>query len=530
MDPSERKANPKVISTGVSSRDHGLSTPSPGIMAVSHNAAPEVVLEDEGGDTEATPSQDRNGDGDQAPEAVAESEGGDIEAPPSQGRDNHGDEAQLPVASTVAPPPELLERIQKLEDKQRVAGEAIPVDMDERLRLEEVRRRKHRWIVSGSVMLALAILGIALGVTLGRKSQPSLTPGSAAPTPSPTSVSFASLKALVESVSFDGGATLSDPLSPQYKALKWLDGNEKLEEYSIQRRLQRYTLAVFYYSTNGENWTESGGWLTDEDECTWFSEANNTVCDGNGDYFELNFERNNLVGSLPSELALLSDSLLSLVFEDDMLTGTLATELGLLTNVEFFYFVNTGLNGTIPTELGQLKSGFAFYLVKNSLSGTIPSEIVAFPGLETLFLSNNSLTGSIPSEIGLATSLLSLSLLGTDLVGRIPTELGKLVAVENLWLASNALSGPIPSEVGLLTNLEGLYLAENSLSGIIPNEIGRLTGLVIMEIQYNLLRGPIPSSIGNLSKLEFLNMDGLGNIGLNGTIPVELGNLSSLCT
>jgi hypothetical protein len=534
MDLSERKATPKVIFTGASSRDHGLSTPSMGIMAVSHNAAPEVVLEDEGGDIEATSSQDRNGGGDQASEGVLEDEGGGIEATSFQDCDNHGDEAQLPIASTVAPPPELLERIQELEHKQRVAGEAIPVDMDERLRLEEVSRRKHRRIVAGCVMLALAILGIALGVTLGRKSPPALTPESATPTSSPTSVRFDSLKVLIESVSFDGGAALTDPLSPQYKALKWLDGNEKLEEYSIQQKLQRYTLAVFYYSTNGETWTQSDGWLTDEDECTCFSDANNTVCDESGAYLQLNIEDNSLVGSIPSELALLSDSLLWLSFNNDMLTGTLGTELGLLTNVEFFHFLNTGLSGTIPTELGRLKMKSdivaVFNLDGNSLSGTIPTEIVMFPDVQYFSLSNNYLTGSIPSEIGIASSLLLLGLEGTKLEGQIPTEVGKLVALEYLYLSSNMLSGPIPSEVGLLPSLLQLYLDENLLSGIIPNEIGRLTNLVLMEINYNGLRGPIPSSIGNLSMLQGLHMDGLGGNGLNGTIPVELGNLSRACT
>jgi Leucine-rich repeat (LRR) protein len=79
-------------------------------------------------------------------------------------------------------------------------------------------------------------------------------------------------------------------------------------------------------------------------------------------------------------------------------------------------------------------------------------------------------------------------------------------------------------------NLDGLYLERNFLSGTIPDEIGRLQELVKMYIQLNRLQGPIPSSIGNLSKLQYLNMDGLGHTGLNGTIPVELGNLSSVCT
>jgi hypothetical protein len=290
-------------------------------MAIAHEEPPERVAINEG---TAAPSLDRDGD----------------------------DATALPVASPVSPPPELLERVNELENKRRVDGEAIPIDIGERHRLEAVNRRKQRWIVGGCVILALAILGIALGVTFGRKSTPSPTSETAAPTPTPTSERFASLKELIKSVSFDGGAALSDPLSPQYKALKWLDGNEELEESSIQKTIQRYALAVFYYSTSGETWTKSYGWLTGQDECTWFSSAANPVCDESGVFLRLQLTDNNLAGSVPSELALLSDSLLALGFmNDEKVTGT----LGLLKNVESFIFQSTALSGTIPTELGRLK-------------------------------------------------------------------------------------------------------------------------------------------------------------------------------
>jgi hypothetical protein len=247
---------------------------------------------------------------DKAPEVKSEGseeEGGDIEAPPP---DRDGDDVTaLPVASQVAPPQELLERVQKLEDKQLISGEAIPVDMDEKRRLEAAKRRKQRWLVVGCVVAVFAILGIVLGMTLGRKSSASPNSGTAEPTPSPTSESFVSLKAFIESVSLDGGAALSDPLAPQYRALAWLDSNENLEDYPEWKIIQRYTLAVFYYSTSGENWTVSDSWLTDEDECTWVSDASSPVCDGNGAFLRLVLYDKNLVGQLPLELALLSNSL-----------------------------------------------------------------------------------------------------------------------------------------------------------------------------------------------------------------------------
>jgi hypothetical protein len=53
--------------------------------------------------------------------------------------------------------------------------------------------------------------------------------------------------------------------------------------------------------------------MSDDDECTWFTHETNVetrpVCDENGAYSIIRLEKNNLEGTLPLELALLSDSL-----------------------------------------------------------------------------------------------------------------------------------------------------------------------------------------------------------------------------
>ena len=480
-----------------SSYPHWLSTPSLAMMAIADEEAPDVI------------SHDREVSSNEEP----------------------GDDARhsLPVASQVPTPPELLERVHKLEERQRVAGEAVPVDMEEQLRLEGDIRRKQCWTIAGCIVLVVATLGIVLGLTLGRKSPPSPTPGTVAPSPSPTSESFSLLKALIESVSFDGGAALSDPLSPQYKALTWLESNQNLEKYPEWKTIQRYALAVLYYSTDGENWTNRDGWLTDNDECTWYSDSLDPVCAESGEFLRLVLYGNNLVGSIPPEVALLSDSLLSLRFKDEhMLNGTIPTELGLLTNLAFFYFVNTALSGTIPSELGRLTQVhlMSFFLQEALLNGSIPLEIVMLPGVEQLSLGDNNLTGVIPTEIGMATNLRGLGLFRTHLEGSIPTELGKLSQLEQLYLNSNKLNGTIPSEVGLLTNVDDIELHENFLSGYLPTEIGLLTKLTILYLSTNRgIQGPVPSELGNLSKLLLL---GLEDLALSGTIPNELANLSSV--
>jgi Leucine-rich repeat (LRR) protein len=72
----------------------------------------------------------------------------------------------------------------------------------------------------------------------------------------------------------------------------------------------------------------------------------------------------------------------------------------------------------------------------------------------------------------------------------------------------------------------GLYLDNKRLNGTLPVEIGNLTALTTLTIrQNNNLRGAIPSSIGNLVKLTNLNFY---NNDMNGAIPSEIGNLVEL--
>jgi hypothetical protein len=62
-----------------------------------------------------------------------------------------------------------------------------------------------------------------------------------------------------------------------------------------------------------------------------------------------------------------------------------------------------------------------------------------------------------------------------------------------------------------------------SLTGTIPEELGQLTSLISLSIYGNQLTGPIPSSLP--SSLTYLRLD---NNKLNGTIPESIGGLSSL--
>jgi hypothetical protein len=102
--------------------------------------------------------------------------------------------------------------------------------------------------------------------------------------------------------------------SPQAKALAWLQNDTQYNEYQNVHRLnQRYALAVFYYSTNGDSWKNNSGWLSNASECTWYTTSisdefsSDLICGTSTRLRDLFFSNEGLEGSLPTELELLSD-------------------------------------------------------------------------------------------------------------------------------------------------------------------------------------------------------------------------------
>ncbi len=121
--------------------------------------------------------------------------------------------------------------------------------------------------------------------------------------------------------------------SPQYKATVWLSRDPNYYDYTEDRLIQRWSLAVIAQSLdpsivvgNAERArqlqvSESAllpGWMTYTDECTWFSSATTgSPCDQAGMYQTLDLQDVMLGGYLPTELALLSNSLRKYIILSD---------------------------------------------------------------------------------------------------------------------------------------------------------------------------------------------------------------------
>jgi len=115
--------------------------------------------------------------------------------------------------------------------------------------------------------------------------------------------------------------------------------------------LERYVLAVLYHSTSGPSWKFYQ--LNHADICTWN--------DGSG----VN-DTDKLYGVFCAELG---GSIDTLNLYDNNLYGTLPWELVLLTNLESIDFTWNGLAGSIPPRISELTRLESFGVQSNSLMG-----------------------------------------------------------------------------------------------------------------------------------------------------------------
>lgn len=204
----------------------------------------------------------------------------------------------------------------------------------------------------------------------------------------------------------------------------------------------RKTLAALYNATDGRNWLNDGGWLSDRPIGEWYG----VVVNANGGVIGLHLDGNRLRGRIPPELGNLSDlELLNL--STNRLVGAIPVELGRLTNLTSLFFDRNDLTGEIPPVLGNLTRLEILHLQFNNLTGAIPAELSSLARLRELDLGVNNLSGEIPAELGTLSNLTSLWLGWNDLTGEIPPELDNLGNLTRLWVNDNRLKGCIPGRL-----------------------------------------------------------------------------------
>lgn len=257
---------------------------------------------------------------------------------------------------------------------------------------------------------------------------------------------------LVATASLDGGASAQAEGTPQSEAVKWVASRTVFDTLTDQQKIQRYALAAFYYSTDGDSWTHNDRWLSEESECNWYTRSRFDVCDSNGVFTSIELGFNNLGGVIPPEIGLLTS------------LTTISLGAGLQGNIQ----------GTLPSQLGRLSLMENFNVRDNDISGIIPPELGAWTSLQVFDLSRNRFSGPIPNAIGRMTALTRLDLARNELTGQVPNGLAALSLLTNVRLEQNNLTGAVSKAVcTIFSDTAPLFYADCGVPpGGVDSEIG----------------------------------------------------------
>mmetsp|Transcript_6093 Transcript_6093/g.10810 ORF Transcript_6093/g.10810 Transcript_6093/m.10810 type:complete len:485 (-) Transcript_6093:128-1582(-) len=315
-------------------------------------------------------------------------------------------------------------------------------------KIQRERKRKTRfWVLTGlaGALIVALIIVIAVVVTSNRGEKDKNVPITSidgvanVPTEAPTQSRFSCIARRTAFLS--DPSTLDDPASPQSRALWWITNEDPLglDCGTNQFLLQRYALAVFYFSTTKDDskWLGCGPteeptdtdctgfqllsngniplknrkykeipnqkqWLKGTNECEWYG----ILCQDEGLVVAINLGGNNLKGMIPDEIGFFENTVNEIQLSVNQLTGTIPSEIGLLSLLFFFDVSYNKLTGTIPEEIYHQESDLDNIIVLgNMISGTISTRIGQLNNLKLFNGARNIFDGTLPTQIGNVTPL-----------------------------------------------------------------------------------------------------------------------------
>ena len=375
-------------------------------------------------------------------------------------QDDDEEEEEEEEEEEGTPPEELLAVANRVVEESVVTQQANPMDLERASQRDRKWQRLRQCCIFLAIVIVLAVLAIATGVVLGNRGssnananeEPSFS-STESPTPAPTT--------FLEGLPEETQVALEDPRTSQSQAYEWLlGGNSSNSPFSEWRKLQWLALATFFFSTGGDGWSDNrGGWL-DEDlhECYWSQSVvsgtalqnittNDWNCDDNGRIQRMLFNNNNLKGTLPVEISLLT-SLQDMEFVFSFqLTGSLPTEIGLLTKLRRLHMVALGTDGPVPSEIGLLQNLEQITIAFTAITGDVPTELGNLhANLTSLVVSENPGV-RLPSELLSLTNLSDLHVQLYDDIGiQLVDIFRSLQKLESTSFRQPGLNGTLPSE------------------------------------------------------------------------------------
>lgn len=283
--------------------------------------------------------------------------------------------------------------------------------------------KKEIYIVVAAILIAVVavVVVVVVFVINNDDSGPAATPRTPSPTPSPTNKpnvpaitqlaeirrvvannTFAStnLQLLPEVVASYEGESFNPSSNYLVRAASWIMFVDPLDAAPLDPLfVPRYVLTMLYYAFGGDGWINRGGWLSGADICSWYG----VNCDRLGKYVhELDLSDNNLVGTIPSEINMLSD-LRALWLRGNQLTGTIPhLAIGSLPELTILYVDNNMLTGTISTDLranGVLSKSYSpihFFCTFKKCCWVLTTCTLTRSFADTIFVQRNNLTGFWP--------------------------------------------------------------------------------------------------------------------------------------
>jgi len=382
---------------------------------------------------------------------------------------------------------------------------------------------------------------------------------------------FWSMGTLIESTV---GKEIYQEGTSKYKALVWLADKDPKHLHSsspIEEVLQRFVLADLYFSTTGDQWNNKYKFLTRKNVCDWNDKTSGVFCNENGQITTLLMPENDLYGTIPQDIGLLSN-MERFNLTRNRLEGTIPNSIGIMSSMTNFDLSMNEISGSIPKSIamlldlvhldfsynslegrddidlmkelpsleelrlnnnllegkvGQFGGSDSLRIIDlsyNHIQGTLATKIPDGKSLEILRLNNNKIESTIPGSFGKLSNLLLLDISNNEITGSLPTNVGTMESLEVLQLNNNEIAYELPSELGNLENLKMLEVSSNNVDAI-PSELFSMKSLEDLALSDNYLKGSLPSEIGLATSLVYLD---LANNELTSKLPPEVSNLSNL--